>query len=119
MRLPIWLVLILVVIAIALWYSASGSQRIDASEARRTRFDKIVDVRTDLEWNIGHHPEAIHLPAATLTAETAAQVLQKNDRILVYCNTGQRSRRAAELLASYGYPNVRYIAEPYTALTHP
>lgn len=105
-----------IVLAVAQWYTASGVQLISATKARRTHFDKIVDVRTDLEWNAGHHPDAIHLPVTSLTPAVAKRHMGKKDSILVYCNTGQRARRAAEVLASYGYTNVSYIAGSYTGL---
>ena len=38
------------------------------------------------------------------------------EEILVYCNTGQRARRAAEVLRKLGYKNVYYIESSYTSL---
>ena len=105
-----------IVLAIAQWYTETGVQLISSSKAKRTPFDKIIDVRSDLEWNAGHHPDAIHIPVSSLTPAVAKRHLGKKDSILVYCNTGQRARRAAEVLASYGYTNVSYIAGSYTEL---
>ena len=108
---------LLVGIAVAQLYAYTGAQMITATQARRMQFDKIVDVRSDFEWSIGHHPEAFHLPITTLTPEAAKAIgLTKGDRILVYCNTGQRSRRGAELLKSFGYEKVYYIPGSYVDL---
>ena len=109
--------ILLIGIVAAQLYAYTGAQLISATQARRMQFDKIVDVRTDFEWSIGHHPEAVHLPSTTLSPETANAVgLKMGDRILVYCNTGQRSRRGAELLKSFGYEKVYYIPGSYVDL---
>ena len=78
--------------------------------------DVVLDVRTKLEYNLGHYPDALHIPTALLAAQATKAIPNKNTRILVYCNTGQRSRRAAELLQAKGYKNTRYIAGPYWSL---
>jgi phage shock protein E len=108
---------LLAIIAALQFYAYSGAQMITATQAKRMAFEKIVDLRTDFEWSIGHHPEAVHLPGLSLSPEAAdAAGLKKGDRILVYCNTGQRARRAAELLKSYGYEKVYYIPGSYVDL---
>ena len=42
--------------------------------------------------------------------------INKNDGILVYCNTGQRARKAAEKLKKLGFKNVFYIASTYKTI---
>lgn len=113
-----WIIgLLFVVIVLLVLYTYTGAQRITSEEAKRRIFDKIVDVRTDFEYSSGHYPNAIHLPAGSFTPSAAENAgLKKTDTILVYCNTGQRARRAAETLKSYGYPNVVYIAGTYDTL---
>jgi rhodanese-related sulfurtransferase len=109
--------ILLAIVVVAQVYAFSGTQMISATQARRMQFDKIVDVRTDFEWSIGHHPQAVHIPILSLTAQSAdAAGLKKGDRIMVYCNTGQRSRRGAELLKSFGYEKVYYITGSYVDL---
>lgn len=109
-----------VVVLAAVWYTYSSPLRISSQEAKRRiknhEIDRIVDVRTDAEVElIGSYPGAIHIPSAQLPVR-AASALGKNDRILLYCNTGQRARSAAEKLQSLGYSNVRYIAGPHSTL---
>lgn len=111
---------LLAVVLYAVWFSYSSPLRISASEAKRQIKDQtikhVVDVRTDLEVEtLGSYPGSIHIPAAELPVRAASQ-LGKNDAILLYCNTGQRARSAAETLQSLGYTRVRYIAEPYALL---
>lgn len=116
----VWIGLVLLVLLGLIWYSYSSPLRVSASEAKRRikshEIDRIVDVRTDLEVETtGSYPESIHIPAGELPVR-AASTLGKNDRILLYCNTGQRARSSAETLQGLGYTNVRYIAEPYAFL---
>lgn len=104
-----------------LWYYAYASPlKISAEEAKQRIFDRkidtVLDVRTNLEYNLGHYPEALHIPTAELNQRIEKEVPNKDTRILVYCNTGQRARKAAELLHAKGYKNTRYITGPYWSL---
>ena len=66
----------------------------------------ILDVRTREEYNSGHIPDAICIPVETITADTLRELPDKNQKILVYCRSGNRSKQAADRLAKAGYTNV-------------
>lgn len=57
----------------------------------------LVDVREPEEWRSGHAPKARHIPLAQLSAR--AKDLPANRQILLVCRSGNRSARAAKLLA--------------------
>ena len=101
-------------------YSLLGKDRISAAAARREiadgRIKHVIDVRTQIEWNAGHFPGAIHVRVANIPGSKKLKSVPKSAAVLVYCNTGQRARRAAVLLQEAGYKNVRYIAEGYGSL---
>lgn len=109
-----------IAVAMVLYYTFYSPLVIKAEDAKKALADKefpiVLDVRTDMEYNLGHYPDALHIPTAKLDSEIERQVPNKNKGILVYCNTGQRSRYAADLLKSKGYTNVRYITGPYWSL---
>jgi rhodanese-related sulfurtransferase len=113
-------VLIVVFVYIMYKYAINGALYIIADEARAKvaakEFDTIVDVRTNMEYNLGHAPDAVHLPIGEIEAKASSVLPDKTARILVYCNTGQRSRAASEKLYSMGYKNVRYIGGTYLSL---
>jgi len=89
----------------------------DASKAIASGdINRVVDVRTQIEWDRGHFPGAIHLPLAEITETTAREHLDQMDTILVYCNSGTRARQAATRLRNMGYPSVYYVAETYHEL---
>ena len=113
------LIAILLIVLAAYTYATSSPLLISSEEARRRlsrgAIDLVLDVRTDPEWALGHYSGAIHIPAANL-AQQAPELLSKSARIVVYCNTGQRARRAAEQLERMGYKDVRYITGGYWTL---
>jgi rhodanese-related sulfurtransferase len=64
----------------------------------------ILDVRTELEFNSEHIEGAINIPVDALQLRLSE--LNPNNIILVYCRTGNRSSRAAKILADNGFSNV-------------
>jgi len=99
------------------YYSLSGEGLVDAENVSKMKFDHIIDVRTKIEWDIGHHKDAIHIPVNNLTKkELKAKKIKISDKILVYCNTGQRARRAAEIIRSFGYKDVFYIKNSWKSI---
>lgn len=72
----------------------------------------IIDVRTTVEYNMGHVKKSINIPLSTFS-KSKFKKFNKNDKIVLYCNTGHRARRAADLLKSYGFLKVYYLNEGY------
>lgn len=106
------------VLAVLAYYSFSSPLLLSAKEAKEkvAQGAAVLDVRTDLEYNLGHYPDSIHIPTAELASKIGNTIPNKEESIVVYCNTGQRSRYAAEMLHAMGYKNTRYIAGPYWSL---
>jgi len=67
----------------------------------------IVDVRDKNEFDQGHIPGAINIPAATFALQSG--VLEKEKRIVVYCNSGGRSYNAYRKLQKLAYPNINQV----------
>lgn len=111
-RIPL-LVTFLVVLVGFLWYNLSSPLAMYPEEAKALlkagKFDAVVDVRTDAEWNMGHYPLALHVPLKDIPSVLPQRVPDKNAKILFYCNTTTRSRMAAEQAEQMGYTNVRYL----------
>lgn len=67
----------------------------------------ILDVRELHEFEAGHIPNAVLLPVGTITAETAQSAIPHKDSVvLVYCRSGNRSKKASEALCKLGYTQV-------------
>ena len=66
----------------------------------------ILDVRTAQEFASGHIPGAALLPNETIGTEDIPLLPDKDQLILVYCRSGNRSKQAAEKLAQLGFTNI-------------
>ncbi|MGW5278056.1 rhodanese-like domain-containing protein [Streptomyces collinus] len=72
----------------------------------------LLDVREPDEWRAGHAPGAVHLPLSELSGLSAGAGLPAAAHarpLVVICRSGNRSRRAAELLAARGADAVDVI----------
>jgi phage shock protein E len=102
----------------ALTYTYMGQNLISTSEAKRLikkgKIKKVIDVRTVTEWRVGHYPRALHIPVDKISEKTTTELPKRG--LLVYCNTGQRARFAAEKLEELGFEDVYYIAGTYKGL---
>lgn len=66
----------------------------------------ILDVRTAEEYADKHIPGAINLPNEHIGTEDIDQLPDKDQLIMVYCRSGNRSKQASEKLAALGYTNI-------------
>ena len=64
----------------------------------------LVDVRDESEYKEGHIPTAINIPAETFALKS--DVLPKEKKIVVYCNTGSRSYLAYRKLIKLAYTDI-------------
>lgn len=88
-----------------------GFIMITAQEAKKIIDEKtnyiILDVRTQEEYDRGHIENALLIPDYEIAARAESELPDKNQLILVYCRSGNRSKSAAAKLAAMGYTNVR------------
>ena len=66
----------------------------------------ILDVRTLEEFKEKHIPGAICVPNETIGTAEIPSLPDKEQMILVYCRSGNRSKQAAQKLADMGYTNI-------------
>ena len=66
----------------------------------------ILDVRTTEEFADRHIPDAINIPNETIGTEDIPELPDKDQLILVYCRSGNRSKQASDKLANLGYTNI-------------
>ncbi len=62
----------------------------------------LIDVRTKAEYESEHIKDAINIPVEEIESTT----LDKDTKIVVYCQSGNRSAKAAQILIENGYGNV-------------
>jgi len=66
----------------------------------------LLDVRTAEEFNERHIPGALNVPNEEIGTEEILELPDKEQLILVYCRSGNRSKQAASKLAALGYTNI-------------
>ena len=66
----------------------------------------ILDVRTPEEFRERHIPNAINIPNETIGSEDIQELPDKDQLILVYCRSGNRSKQASGKLTELGYTNI-------------
>lgn len=90
--------------------SKPSYRQITADEAARMMQEEtdfvLLDVRTQEEYASGHIPGAICIPNETIGSEEIPELPDKDQLILVYCRSGNRSKQASQKLAEQGYTNV-------------
>jgi len=66
----------------------------------------LVDVRTKAEYSKGYIKDAINIDYLSGDFEKKIQQLDKEMLILLYCRSGNRSRKAMKLMNIYGFKQV-------------
>ena len=67
----------------------------------------ILDVRTQDEFDESRIPGAILIPHDEITEKAEDLLTDKDQLILVYCRSGNRSKQASEVLEELGYTYIR------------
>ena len=64
----------------------------------------VIDVRTPDEWSSGHLENAMNVEWQDILNITNS--VTKDEKIYLYCRSGNRSGRATQILIDAGYSNV-------------
>ena len=79
----------------------------EAVEMMESESDYIIlDVRRPDEFATGHIPNAINIPNESIRTDEISELPDKDQLILVYCRSGNRSKQASQKLVKLGYSNV-------------
>lgn len=103
---PLMLAMLLVFTGCGGTATENTYQQITQEEAKNmmdTQEAIVLDVREQDEFDAGHIPGAVLLPVDTITKDTAAAVIPV---VLVYCRSGNRSKKASQALVELGYTGI-------------
>ena len=107
------LVLLLTACAQAVSY-----EQITQEEAKQIRDTTngyiLLDTRTREEYDQSHIPGALLIPHTEIAQRAEEALPDKDQVILVYCRSGNRSKQASEVLAELGYTHVKEFGGIHT-----
>ena len=66
--------------------------------------DIVIDVRTPVEWSEGHLQSSDNIEWQNILS--IKESISKNEKIYLYCRSGNRSGKAAKILIDAGFTNV-------------
>ena len=69
----------------------------------------LLDVRTPDEFAYSHLPNSINLPLNDFEKKAIQTLGNRNKTILIYCQSGARSKQATKLLYAHGFTDVHDI----------
>ncbi|HEY3598283.1 MAG TPA: rhodanese-like domain-containing protein [Paraburkholderia sp.] len=69
----------------------------------------VVDLRPAADFANGHLPSARHVEFAELQAKVGQLVKNKSNPVLLVCQTGQQSNKAARVVRDAGYAEVHVL----------
>ena len=100
------LVLLLTACAQAVSYEQITQE--EAKQIMDTTYGYILlDTRTREEYDQSHIPGALLIPHTEIAQRAEEELPDKDQLILVYCRSGNRSKQASEALAELGYTHVK------------
>lgn len=102
-----WTILIVIVVAIALFMTMSKAGQISAkdAEAHLKNGALVIDVRTPGEFSSGHLTNAVNIPLDEIETAVPSRVKDKSQVLLLHCASGMRSGMAQKKLNRLGYTN--------------
>jgi phage shock protein E len=100
-----------ILIAIALLaafliYRRTGLISVKDAQAHLKNGAMVIDVRTAGEFVSGHLPIAVNLPLSEIESNLSRRVNDRNQVLLLHCQSGARSGAARKKLIALGCPNV-------------
>ncbi len=87
------------------WQSISQAEAAEIMQNEKNII--ILDVRTEKEFYDEHISGAVNLPNESIGSQPPALLPDKDQVILVYCRSGNRSKQAAQKLADLGYTGIK------------
>src|SRR5690625_2559769 len=106
-----WILLIVIIaLAVKFFLPAKGVANIKAQEAKDKFKEKdvqFIDVRTPGEYKKNHHKQFKNIPLNNLAGRT--DELDKDKEVVIICQSGMRSARAAKMLKKQGFEKVSNV----------
>ncbi len=86
-----------------------GYQQITQEKAKKMIDNEkviILDVREQFEYDESHIENSILIPLGEVTSRVEIELPNKDEKILIYCRSGRRSKHASIVMVMLGYKNI-------------
>jgi phage shock protein E len=93
------------IVAAFLIYRRSGLISVKDAEEHLKHGALVIDVRTAGEFVAGHLPVGVNLPLSEIENSWQRRIKDKNQVLLLHCQSGARSSAARKKLIALGCPN--------------
>jgi phage shock protein E len=102
-----WTTLLIVaaVVVVLFWIKRAGQISSKDALAYLKKGAQLIDVRSPGEFNSGHLPSVINIPLDEIEILLPRRAKDKNQVLLLHCQSGMRSGAAVKKLKSMGYVN--------------
>lgn len=103
-----WTVLLVVAALVVALVLLKQIGRVDPGDvaAHLKQGAAVIDVRSPEEYNSGHLRNAVNIPLDTIETAVPQRFGDKQQVLLLHCQSGVRSAMAVRKLKAIGYPNV-------------
>ncbi|WP_164668845.1 rhodanese-like domain-containing protein [Virgibacillus doumboii] len=102
--------IIIIAFVVNFFLPTKGVSNITAKEAKDKFAEKgiqFIDVRTPGEYKANHQKKFTNVPLANLSKRIGE--LDKNEEVVVICQSGMRSAKAAKILKKQGFEKVSNV----------
>ncbi|MCR1935137.1 rhodanese-like domain-containing protein [Clostridium tepidum] len=104
-------------------YSAKAYKNISPEEIKQISSNPystalIIDVRTHKEFSNGHIPNSLNIPINEFKNTILSKNIDKDTKIIIYCNNGIRAKNASNLLDKLGFTNI-YVLDQLNSWPYP
>jgi rhodanese-related sulfurtransferase len=100
------LVLLLVLATSSAWAAGTITAQQLSEKVESGKAPLIIDVRTEEEYLAGHVPGARLIPHDQIGDYLDTLSTHKDERIVVYCRSGNRAKQAIEKLEEAGFEHI-------------
>jgi rhodanese-related sulfurtransferase len=111
---------LLIILFLVIYYNFQKSLEISPLDARQNikneKYDYIIDVRTQKEWDEDHLENTISIPIGNLVSELPQKIPDRNARLLFVCKKGVRASGVVTIANKLGYHNVQAMIGNYREL---
>jgi phage shock protein E len=114
-----WIILAITVVLLGayLFLRRKGQIPAETAIAYLRQGVTVIDVRSEAEFSTGHLQGALNMPLPQIEELIAKQVPDKDQVLLVHCQSGARSEMAKNRLNALGYRRV-YNLGSYSRAAH-